>query len=405
MARTLSSAHEDFPALKRQFQGRPWVFLDGPAGTHVPQAVIDAVSDYYATSNANTHGFFVTSVETDAMISEARRLVAALLGATDTSSISFGANTTTLAFALARALGRRFSPGDEVVISQLDHEANRGPWKTLEERGLVLREIPVHEDATLDMEAAAAIIGDRTRLVAVGLASNAFGTVNDARTLAGLASSNGALSIVDAVHAAPHLPLDVEDLGVDMLLCSAYKFYSPHVGILYARAGLLAELDTDRLITAGQEAPERIETGTLNHAAIAGVAAGIRYLADFGDGGTDRERLVDAMTSIMDHERTLSERCRAALLRIPGVEVYGPGFEGQRAPTLAFNVGSRRADETARLLAERGIAAWSGHFYALRAVERLKLLDRGGVVRVGFFLYSSEIDVDRLVSAVEEIAG
>lgn len=404
MTRDIASARADFPALQRTVDGRQLILADGPAGTQVPRQVIDAIASYYSTSNANTHGHFVTSRETDSMLHDARAALADLLGAAGPETISFGANMTTLAFALSHALGREIREGDEVVVTELDHEANRAPWMRLREHGAVIREVPITSSGTLDMAAFERLISSRTRIIAAGFASNALGTVNDLAAIRTLARRAGAKLIVDAVHGAPHFPIDVQALDADFLFCSAYKFYSPHVGVLYSRPGLLDALATDRLITAGQQAPERIETGTLNHAAIAGVLAGVEYLESFGSGGDRRSRLVDALTRIASHERSLARHYWDGLNEIPGVRTWGPGFDGDRAPTVSFTLDGTDADDVARRLAERGVAVWSGHFYALRAVESLGLLDRGGLVRAGFFLYSSEEDVTRLLDAIRNVA-
>ncbi len=421
--RSARASRADFPALARlQRDGRPQAFLDGPAGTQVPQAVIAAVACYYETSNANTQGAFATSRESDAIVAGARAAAAALLGAPSPREISFGANSTTLAFALARALGREMRPGDELVITQLDHEANRGPWLTLAERGVTVREVALRPDGRLDAEDFARQVTPRTRLVAVGAASNALGTVNDLAAARELARAAGAWLVVDAVHFAPHFPLDVAALDPDFLLCSAYKFYGPHVGILYSRPGLLDRLEPDRLRTQEQEAPHRIETGTLNHAALAGVAAAIEYIASFGEPGEPGEpgkpggpaagadslrgRLVSALAGISRHERRLAERYFEQVRRIPGVTVWGPDFaDERRAPTVSITVDGVPADDVAAALAAEGVAVWSGHFYAVRAIEVLGLAERGGVVRAGAALYSSEEDFDRLLQGVERIAA
>ncbi|HVS01925.1 MAG TPA: aminotransferase class V-fold PLP-dependent enzyme, partial [Thermoanaerobaculia bacterium] len=260
----------DFPALVRQVAGRPAAFLDGPAGTQVPQAVIDAVSGHYRRGVANSHGAFVTAGETDALLQAVRGKVAAFLGASSPAAVSFGANMTTLGFSLAHALGRELRPGDRIVVTELDHEANRGPWLGLRQRGVEVVEVRLGADGTLDREDFAAKVTAATRIVAVGLASNALGTVNDVALARRLASGAGAWLVIDAVHYAPHFPIDVAALDPDFLLCSAYKFYGPHVGLLYSRPGLLERLEPDRLRTQEQAAPYRVETGTLNHAAIAG---------------------------------------------------------------------------------------------------------------------------------------
>lgn len=402
----IAARRADFPALARLHEGRPLAHFDGPGGTQVPQAVIDAVSGYYRTANANTHGFFATTVETDRMLHDARTAVADFLGAADARDISFGANMTTLAWGLAHAFARRFQPGDEVLVSNLDHEANRGPWLMLREHGMVVREIAIRPDATLDYDDFAAQVTPRTRLVAVGMASNAFGTVNDIARARELAYRAGAWLLVDAVHYAPHFPLDVRSLGVDFLLCSAYKFYGPHVGVLYSRNGLLDSLATDRLRTQDPRAPHRIETGTLNHAAIAGTLAAVDYLASLGAGASRRERVVAALNRVAEYERELAQRIWRGLQRLPAVTLVGPPFgTGRRAPTVSFVVAGREAAEVCRRLAERGICAWDGHFYAIRPIELLGLLERGGVTRVGISLYNSAEDVDRLLAAMAEIVA
>jgi len=396
---------EDFPALGRTLDGRPLAYLDGPAGTQVPRPVIDAIAAYYGTCNANTHGQFVTADESDAMLLAARETVAALLGAPSWRCISFGANMTTLTFALARAFGRRLGPGDEVVITELDHEANRGPWLTLQARGVTVRQVALRADGTLDPDDMARAVTGKTRLMAIGYASNALGTVNDLGLARRLTREVGAFLVVDAVHAAPHFSLDVAALDCDVLLCSAYKFYGPHVGVLYARPGLLDELSTERLSTQDEEAPYRIETGTLNHAAVAGVKAAIEYLASWGDGGTLRERLVDAMTGLEARERALAGRYLDEVRQVPGVTVWGPDFAApRRAPTVSITIAAVHPTEAARRLGERGVCVWDGHFYAARAIEVLGLADAGGVIRAGMAMYVTHDDVDRLLDGVRALA-
>lgn len=399
----LGSCRADFPSLARTVDGHPLVFLDGPAGTQVPQSVIDAMGRYYRTSNANTHGSFLTSVETDAAIDRTREAVCELLGAPDPRTISFGANMTTLAFSLSRGLARAFREGDRVLISALDHEANRGPWLTLAERGVIIDEVGITGDCALDEDDLRKKIGPRTRLVAIGGASNAFGTVNNIALARELTRKAGAWLLVDAVHFAPHFLLDVVALDVDFLLCSAYKFYGPHVGILYAREGLLDSLDVDRLRTQDQAAPYRIETGTLNHAALAGVTAAIEYLASFGDGEGLRARIVAAMEHLGRHERWLGSVLSESLRRIPGVTVHGQPFNvPMRAPTLAITSERMPAPEISVRLAKRGIFTWAGHFYAVRPMELLGLLERGGVVRAGISAYTTPEDVEAYVAALEK---
>ncbi len=396
----------DFPALKRIIDGQPIAFLDGPAGTQVPRAVIDAVVAYYERCNANTHGQFVTSAESDAMIWSAREAVATFLGAHGPASISFGANMTSLAFALAHALGRRLVVGDEVVITQLDHEANRGPWLMLEKRGVVVREVALRPDGRLDAEDMARTIGKRTRIVAIGMASNALGTVNDVSLARRLSQQVGAVLVLDAVHYAPHFPIDVRAIGTDFLLCSAYKFYAPHVGVLYSRPGLLEHLRTDCLATQEDSAPYRIETGTLNHAAIAGVKAAIDYIATWGELGSQRERLVSAMDGIAAWEYALAAYYASQVQQLRGVTVWGTDFGSpRRAPTVSITIDGHSPADVARRLGERGVFVWDGNFYAARAVEVLGVGARGGLIRAGVSMYTTREDIDRLLAGVAEIAA
>ncbi|HSK80455.1 MAG TPA: cysteine desulfurase-like protein [Thermoanaerobaculia bacterium] len=396
---------KDFPSLARTVDGYPLAFLDGPAGTQVPRSVIDAISRYYETSNANSHGEFPTSRETDRLLSETREAVAAFLGAPSWQSISFGQNMTTLNFALSHALGRAMEPGDEVVITQLDHEANRGPWLGLVERGMVIREVALKADGRLDYDDLERQITERTRLVALGLASNALGTVNDVARARELASRVGAWLLLDAVHHAAHFLVDVVALDCDFLLCSAYKFYGPHVGLLYSRPGLLDRLQTDRLRTQEGEAPFRIETGTLNHAALAGVKAAVEYIASWGEGATLRERVVSAMEGIAAWEHALGRQYYEAVRQIPGVTVWGPDFSGRRAPTVSITIDGVPAVDAAKRLGAKGLQVWDGHFYALRAIEALGLAERGGVLRTGVVMYNTREEIERLVAGVAEIAG
>ena len=405
----LATCRDDFPALTRRSGDRPYVYLDGPAGTQVPRPVIETIAAYYTTCNANTHGQFATSLESDALIAGARDAVATFLGAPSGATISFGANMTSLAYALARAFARRFGPGDEVVITALDHEANRGPWLALAERGVVVREVALLPNGTLDYRDMAAKVTPRTRLIALGLASNALGTVNDVALARELSRRHGAWLVVDAVHFAPHFPIDVVAADVDFLLCSAYKFYGPHVGVLYARPSLLASLHTDKLRTQDDEAPFCIETGTLNHAALAGVTAAVEYRSRWGKGATLRERLVSASEAIAEWEHSLARRYYDAVTAIPAVRIWGPGFDsGRRAPTVSITVDKKPAKpaaEVAAFLGSQGLAVWDGHFYAARAVEVLGVAEQGGLLRTGMSMYNTLEEVDRLVAAIAVAAG
>jgi len=397
-------ARGDFPALAPRRSGPELAFLDGPGGSQVPRAVIDAIAEFYATCNVNTHGNFPPSREVDRRMLEARAAVAAFLGAPSADTVSFGQNMTTLNFALSAAIGRTLATGDEVLITQLDHEANRGPWLALKDRGVVVQEVRLRESGVLDVEDMAAKMSRRTKVFALGASSNALGTVNDLVLARRLSREVGALLVIDAVHYAPHFPLDVVALDPDFLLCSAYKFYGPHVGILYSKPGALERLPTLRLSVQDPAAPYRIETGTLNHAAIEGVRAAIEYLASWGTGTSLRERIVDAMTSISAYEHGLARACYEGLRRIRGVRIWGPDFTSRaRAPTVSITLERHSAEAAAVSLGEQGICIWDGNFYAARAVEVLGLADRGGLLRTGVSMYSSAAEIGRLLDAIERL--
>jgi cysteine desulfurase family protein (TIGR01976 family) len=397
---------QDFPSLARTLNGRSVAFLDGPAGSQVPQAVIDAISWYYRTCNANSRGEFDTSRESDRLVQEAREAAAAFVGAPSWREISFGQNMTTLTFALSHALAREMKPGDEIVITELDHEANRGPWLHLRERGIAVREVALRRDGTLDPEDFARQVTERTRLVAVGHASNLLGTVNDVALARRLASQVGAWLLVDAVHSAAHFPIDVQALDADFLLCSAYKFYGPHIGVLYCRPGLLDSLRTDVLRTQDPLAPYRIETGTPNHAALAGVKAAIEYIASWGQGATLRERAVAAMSEIAAYEHGVGTYYCKQVRTIPGVTVWGPDFSSpHRAPTVSITIDGVTPAEIAKRAGNAGLNVWDGDFYAVRASEVLGLAERGGVLRTGICMYNLREEVDRLLAVLSEIAA
>ena len=396
-------SRQDFPALVKN---PSLAFLDGPGGSQVPRVVVDAVADVYASCNVNTHGNFAPSREVDRRVQAARSVVAAFLGAEGGSCISFGQNMTTLNFALSAAIGRTLGKGDEVLITQLDHEANRGPWAGLAERGAVVREVRLLESGELDAADMAAKITPRTRLLAIGASANSLGTVNDIALARRLTREVGALLIVDAVHYAPHFPVDVQALGADFLLCSGYKFYGPHVGVLYSRPGALDALPTYRLSVQDPLAPYRIETGTLNHAAIDGVRAAVEYIASWGSGTSLRERIVDAMTHIAAYEHDLAKHYHDAARRIPGVRVWGPDFTAgrKRAPTVSITLDKVTAAEAAGALGNQGICVWDGDFYAARAVQALGLAERGGLLRTGISMYNTRDELNRLLAALATLA-
>jgi cysteine desulfurase family protein (TIGR01976 family) len=395
---------KDFPALQRSQGGHELVFLDGPGGSQVPAAVIQAMVDFYQTCNVNTHGNFPPSREVDRRLSLARETLAAFLGAAGPEFISFGQNMTTLNFALSAAIGRTLKAGDEILITQLDHEANRGPWLRLQDRGVIIREVRLKESGELDTADMAAKITDRTKVFAIGASSNALGTVNDIALARRMTHAVGALLVVDAVHYAPHFPVDVRAMDPDFLLCSGYKFYGPHVGVLYSKPGALDRLPTDRLSVQDPAAPYRIETGTLNHAAIDGMRAAVDYLAGWGAGVTLRERIVDAMSGICAYEHGLAKAYHDAVRRLPGVRVWGPDFlVASRAPTVSITLDKHTAAEAAIALGARGICVWDGNFYAARAVELLGLAERGGLLRTGISMYSTHGDIGRLLEGLETL--
>ena len=393
-----------FPSLERSYKRKKLVYLDGPAGTQVPTSVIDAISDYYKNCNANAHGSFVTTHETDAMMNHTRQKIADFLGAAGPQTISWGANMTTLNYSLARAIGRVLQAGDEILITQLDHEANRSPWLSLRELGIVVREVALLSNGTLDYEDFQSKINERTRLVAMGYASNIFGTVNDVAKVRKWTYEVGAWLLLDAVHYAPHFPMDVEAIGCDFLLCSVYKFYGPHIGILYSKEGLLNRLPTDRLRTAPQAAPYSIETGTQNHAALAGAGATLDFIASLGRGASYREKILGGMKQIRETEKKHFKMLWEGLAAIPKVTIFGlPAEDPMRTPTVSFTFEGMTAAELCERLGEKGICAWSGHFYAIRATEVLGLLERGGVTRMGLSVYNTADDIERTLKVLREL--
>ena len=394
-----------FPALQRTHADIPVAYFDGPGGTQVPRAVADAITSYLFHHNANTHWRYPSSIETDACIASARDSVASFLGATPTQ-VAFGANMTTLTFHLARALGWRLSKGDEVVVTELDHHANVAPWRALErERGVVIRSVPFDpKTGLLDLDALEASIGKRTRIVAIGAASNALGTVTDVRGACEMARAAGALSFVDAVHYAPHVLVDVRALGCDFLAYSAYKAYGPHIGVLYGRLPLFETLDIPKLEPAPNEAPDRWETGTGNHEGMVGAGAAVEFMASLADGPDRRTRLATTFAELHRRSQRLVEQLWNGLSSIDGVRLYGPPPHMPRTPTVVFTVDRYTTDEVAERLVESGLFLSNGDFYALTVIERLGRLP-DGVVRAGCACYTTEDEILRLIDGVRWVAG
>ena len=412
----VAAIRAQFPALRREQDGRPVVFLDGPGGTQVPQRVIDAVTDYYRTMNANSGGSFVTSRATDALSDAAHAAVATFLGTVAPDEVKFGYNMTTLTFHVSRAIAATFAAGDEIVVTTLDHEANVSPWRAIAaDRGLVVRTVDIHpEDGTLDLDSLQAALGDRTRLVAFGYASNALGTINPVAEIVRRAHAAGALTYLDAVHFAPHGSIDVQALDTDFLVCSVYKWFGPHLGALYGKAAVLDRMPAYKV----RPAHDRYETGTPSFEAYAGTLAAVDYLRDIGrmyggaaddpGAGDARGELTAAMAAIAAYERPLARRMLAGLRDIAGMSVWGitdPARIGERTPTFAVTLAGVAPAEAAAELGRAGIFAWDGDFYARGVIERLGLAELGGVVRLGLAHYSTADEVDRTLETLAHIAA
>jgi len=402
-----------FPSLQLQVNGHAAAFLDGPAGTQVPKQVMDAVQNYFLNSNANTCGAFATSRSNDAMIASARAAMADFF-ICDKDEVVFGQNMTTITFALARAIGRVLEPGDEIVVTTLDHDANVAPWRALEEMGMVIRQVDIHEsDCTLNLEDLKHKINANTKLVAVGYASNAVGTINPVAEITKLAHHVGALMFIDAVHYAPHGPIDVRALDCDFLVCSPYKFFGPHMGALYGKREHLQQFRPYKVRPAPDSLPDRWETGTQVQELIAGIGAAVDYLAELGrrcdTSATDRRNaLLAAYPATHQHEMTLLSRLVEGLLAIPGLRFFGisdPKRFDERCSTVSVRLANRTPTEVAAFLGERGIFTWDGNYYALNLTERLGVETTGGLLRIGLVHYNTAEEVDRLLAALREIAA
>jgi cysteine desulfurase family protein (TIGR01976 family) len=413
----LSPLRAQFPSLGLEVGGSPAVYLDNPAGTQVPQAVADAVSHYFLNANANTGGAFETSRRTDATILGARQAMADMLGAASPSEIAFGPNMTTLTFSLSRAIGRLLSPGDEVLVTTLDHDANIAPWAALAERGVVVRQADVQvPDCTLDMDDLLGKINARTKVVAVGYASNASGTINALGPIVEAAHAVGAWVFVDAVQYAPHGPIDVQALGCDFLACSAYKFFGPHIGVLWGRPELMEAIPAYKVRPAKDAAPYKFETGTQNHECLAGVSAAVDYIAGVGRrfggdfaarhaGAAGRRRdILLGLEAMKEYESLLCQQLIGGLQQIEGLRIWGitdPARAHERVPTIACTWEVMDAPETAQYLADNGVFVWSGNYYALALMERLGLQERGGAVRIGISHYNTAAEIDRTLELLD----
>ena len=409
----LTWVRSQFPALAQTVNGHPAVFLDGPGGTQVPQRVIDAIADYLRRDNANTCGAYATSRNTDAVIAAARAAMADFLNCS-ADEVIFGPNMTTLTYAISRALGRDLGPGDEIVVTRLDHDANVSPWTALEERGVTIRWVNFrHEDCTLDMDDLVEQINSKTRLVAVGYASNAVGTINPVKDIVRLARNAGALSYIDAVHYGPHGLIDVADLGCDFLACSTYKFFGPHMGVLYGKREHLDRLRPYKVRPLMDTSPNRWEMGTLNHECIAGITACVDYIASIGyhaNPGLESRRaaIVAAHAAIHEHERAITLHMIEGLQAIPGLKLYGitdPARLDERCATFAVRIDGHTPLQLATRLGDRGFFTWDGNYYALNVTEALDVEKSGGFLRIGFVHYNSMDEAGRLLAALREIAG
>ena len=402
-----------FPSLKLQVNGQTPAFLDGPAGTQVPKQVMDAVQNYFLTANANTCGAFVTSRRTDEMIWAARAAMEDFFNC-DAANVVFGQNMTTITFALARAIGRELKPGDEIVVTTLDHDANVAPWRALEEKGVVIRQADIREeDCTLDLEDLKRKITAKTRVVAVGYASNMVGTINPVAEITKLAHAAGALMFIDAVHYAPHGLIDVKALDCDFLICSPYKFFGPHMGTLYGKREHLEKFKPYKVRPAADTPPDCWETGTQVQELIAGIGAAVDYIAQVGRHcdatvKSRREGLQAAYRATVPYERTLMSKLLEGLQTIPGAKVYGitdPKRFEERSATVSLRIGEHNPTEIAKFLGDRGIFTWDGNFYALNLSERLGVQQKGGVLRIGMVHYNTMEEVERVLAGLREFAA
>jgi cysteine desulfurase family protein (TIGR01976 family) len=406
-----------FPALKKTVNGLPAVYFDGPGGTQVPQRVIDTIVDYLTSHNSNTHGEFITTIETDKMILNARETFADYFGCSD-DEVAFCHNSTTISFKLALGIARDLKPGDEILITDIDHEANRSPWELLTEQGMVIRSVRFDpQTCTLDMQDYKNKLSARTRVVAFNYASNAVGTITSAKEIIQLARKHGAISVVDAVHYALHGVIDVKDIDADFLFCSAYKFFGPHIGVLYGKREKMDKIRTLKVGAQQSDPPYKFETGTLNHEGIAGAAEAIEFIADIGARHREnfassaancserRKNIVCGMLSMEAYEKPLANYFKEELAKIDGLKIYGPPKDHPCTSTISFRLKDMPPVKVARRLADKGIFVWDGNFYAVQLVKTLGLNESGGLVRIGLAPYNTKEEILRAIQEIKNIAA
>ncbi len=407
---------EQFPALSKTVNGIPAAFLDGPGGTQVPRRVVEKINDYLYYRNANSHGQFITSVESDALYWQARETYGDFLNCKP-EEVAFGANTSSNNFKLALGLVRTMKPGDEVIITDIDHEGNRSPWRTLEDFGIVVKSVKINTDTiTLDFDDFMSKLSSKTKVVAVNWAANSCGTISDVKKYIDEAHKVGAITVIDAVHYAPHRPIDVKEVDTDILLCSAYKFFGPHMGVMYVHERVGESIKSVRVMANdNMDMPFKFETGTIAMELAAGAAEAVEFIADIGEKHMDqyeekvkhlsgrRKNIVAGMIAIDEYEESLAVQLRTGLAAMPGVKVYGPEKGHPRTSTVSFTINGVNSGEIGKFFAERGLFVWDGDFYAVETIcNVLKLEEMGGLVRIGLAPYNIQSEIDRVLAAVQE---
>jgi len=410
---------EQFPALSKSVHGLPAAFLDGPGGSQVPMRVVSKVAEYLLYHNANAHGIFKTSLESDALVANARKTFADFFHCSP-EEVAFGENSSTDNFKLALGIVRGLKPGDEILITDIDHEGNRSPWRTLADFGMVVQSVKIHPDTiTLDFEDFKSKLSEKTKVLAINWAANSCGTVSDVKKFIDEAHKVGAITVVDAVQYAPHKVIDVQEIGTDILLCSSYKFFGPHLGVIYCKKSVGESIKTARVMANDNtEMPYRLETGTPSMEGIAGAAEAVEFIADIGEKHMDqleqqtaglegrRKKIVAGLLAIEYHEDALANQLREEIAKLPGAKIYGPPADHPRTPTVSFTIDGMNSHDIAQYLADKGIFVWDGDFYAIETIMNvLKMEERGGLVRIGLEPYTSQLDVDRTIAALRELCG